>query len=307
MEEKGSCRFDSIPNPLTVGDIFELHCEWPLSISLSAPLRIEFYQDTNEALENSPETKSSPKAKDDESSFSNPSENPYALYLLDIINLLPGRGSFKVVSYQPGRYNTGFKIVGSQDVLHTKNLYWKVDSVIPQEKKETIAPYPAYGPWKEPAPIWYWPIATLSLLSLIAFITIKIYAYIKRKKKIKEVSNRLKNKTAFREFVSQLNLLARGIKDQSRKEFIVKLENYFRLFLENEFYIFTLKKEPRNIIRQMKKYYPHYDKENNILNFFMEMQKLSNKEVSYEDGEQLLNMARDLAIKLYQNKYNQNT
>jgi len=135
MEEKGSCRFESIPDPLTVGDIFELHCEWPLFISLSAPLRIEFYQDTNEALENSPETKSSPKAKDDESSFSKPSENPYALYLLDIIKLLPGRGSFKVVSYQPGRYNTGFKIVGSQDVLHTKNLYWKVDSVIPQEKK----------------------------------------------------------------------------------------------------------------------------------------------------------------------------
>ena len=273
-DQKILCRFEKKQEPLTVGDVFELHCEWPLSVILSSPARIEFdHQET---------------------------QGPYSLFVLDTISILPGKGVFKVTSYQPGNYNTGFRIISDEGVVEVKPLSWKVDSVVPQEKKETIQPFPPYGPWREVLPFWYKSLSVLTLLSVVVFIFIKIRTFIRRKKKIREVNERLKNKKPFREFISQLNLLAREISSKDGKEIITQLEKAFRLFLENQFFIFALNEEPEKIVRQLKKYYPFILKECDISGLFTEMQRLSSEQVNSEDSEQLLGMAREQAVKIYQ-------
>ena len=289
MTKKGVCRFKKIPEPLTVGDVFEMHCEWPLLVILSSPVRVEF--DHQEK-----------KNEHDEGSLSqrgwkqNQEHSPYSLFVLDTVSILPGKGVFKVTSYHTGYYNVGFKLVSDRGVLEVKPVSWKVDSVIPQEKKETIQPYPPYGPWKDSLPFWYWPLGILTLLGLISFIALKMSFFVKRKKKVQEVNNRLKNKSPFREFIGQLNLLVREVRNREGKEIIKKLNTDFRLFLENEFFIFALDEKPEKIMWQLKKYYPKFYKECSLLNFFTEIRKLSSEKINFEDCDQMLDMAREIAI-----------
>ena len=276
-EEIGTCQFEKMKEIITVGDIFELHCEWPLSVILSAPVRIEFNQR-------------------EEPEGSHNQESPYSLLVLDTIRILPGKGTFKVTSYKPGSYNTGFKLVSDQGVVKAQPISWKVESVILEEKKESIQPYPPYGPWKEPLPLWYWSLSILTLLGFIVFISVKTYFFISRKKKIQEIKDRLKNKKPFREFISQLNLLVRDIDNKKAKEIIKKVDKDFRVFLENEFFIFALDEKPEKIVKQLKKYYQGFANDPGILNFFTEVNKLSFEQIKLEDSEQILNMAREVAI-----------
>ncbi len=284
-DEKIVCRFKKKKKPLTVGDVFELHCEWPLSILLSSPVHIEFNQTSAEENQNvGGHTK--------EQSL----PGPYSLVILETTNIYPGKGAFKVTSYKPGDYNTEFTLVSDQGIARVKQLSWKVESVIPPERKETIKPYPPYGPWKEVLPFWHWPLSVAVLLSLLVFIFFKTRLYIKRKKKIQEVNNRLKNKTSFREFVSQLNLLVRHVNSEENKGIIQELDTHFRLFLENEFFIFALNTEPKIIVAQLKKYYPSICDKCDILGFFKEMEKLAGEKTGSKEYEQILDMARELAI-----------
>ena len=277
--EKGFCRFKGMPTELTVGDVFEMHCEWPLSVILSSPVHIEFYKTEKEGGETEAQLKS-----------------PYSLVVLDTVNILPGQGVFKVTSYHPGQYNTGFNIVSDQGTLEVWPVSWKVASVIPKEKAEMMQPYPPYGPWKEPLPIWYWPVSVLSLVSLLAFLVVKISVFVRRKKKREEVQDRLKGRKPFREFISQLNLLIREVNTEKGKKIIEKLNAVFCVFLENEFFIFAVNERPEKIVRQLKRYHPFFRKDSDTLEFLKEIQKLSLEKVNFEDCEQMLNRAREIAI-----------
>ncbi len=284
------CRFEKKPKPLTVGDIFELHCEWPLSLILSSPVRIEI---NSQKIDSQRENRNFPKGV-----HKNQDPGPYALFVLDTVSILPGKGVFKVTSYQPGNYNTGFRLVSDEGVAKVKPLLWKVDSILPQNEKETTQPFPPYGPWKEVFPFWYKSLGVLLLLGLIAFIAVKTRAIIRRRKKIREVKDRLKNKKPFREFISQLNLLIRELNKKDGKEIIIRLETVFRIFLENQFFIFAKNEKPKKIIQQIRRYYPFILKECDIEGFFAEIERLSSEKVSSEDSEQLLNIAREQAIKI---------
>ena len=281
--KKNICHFDEIKDPLTVGDVFKMHCEWSLYAVMSSPVRIEFPRK---------ETKTMPMQN------SLKETHPWALFVLETISVFPGRGSFKVTSYKPGSYNTRFNIVSDQGAVTVEPLSWEVKSVIPKEKKGKIKPYPPYGPWRKASFLWYWFLWGISLLSLMIFITLKIRAFIKKKNKIREVKKRLKNKKAFREFISQLNLLAREAHGTDSKKVISKLNTFFRLFLENEFFIFAIKEEPKKIIKEINKYHPFIYKQElkPVLDFFLEIEKLSAEKVSPHDMEQMLDRARELAI-----------
>ncbi len=282
-DETGTCRFENMKETVTVGDIFELHCEWPLTVILSSPVRIEWNQ-----KEKTTEVQSQQK--------------PYSLFLLDTVSLLPGRGKFRVTGYQPGSYNTGFNLVSDKGVVKVQPVSWQVGSVIPEEKQESIKAYPPYGPWREPLPLWYVSLGVLTVLGVIAFLSVKTYFFINRKKKIEKIRERLKNKKPFREFISQLNLLVREVGNKEAKGIIVKVDKSFRLLLENEFFISALEENPKKIIRQLKKYYPWFGNAQDIFDFFTEVDKLSSEKVKPEDSEQILNMAREVAIACLERK-----
>ena len=281
--ETGVCRFEKMKETVTVGDIFELHCEWPLSVILSEPVRIELNQS-------------------EESEGVQSQKSPYSLFVLDTVHILPGRGVFKVTGYKPGNYNTGLSLVSDKGVVKVQPVSWRVNSVIPEEKKESMMPYPPYGPWRDSLPLWYWSLGLLTILGFIVFLSVKTYVFISRKKKIEEIKGRLKNKKPFREFVSQLNLLVRETGNKKAEEIIKKVDKNFRLFLENEFFISALEEKPQRIIKQLKKYYPEFGNASDIFDFFTEVNKLSSEKVKPEDSEQILDMAREAAITCLEKK-----
>lgn len=285
IPDKNICRFEGMKEVLTVGDVFEMHCKWSVYTIMSSPVRIDIpYKKIDKKRQN-------PKQQ---------TTGPWALFILETIRILPGGGAFKVTSYQPGSHNTGFNIVSDQGVVAVKPLSWEVKSVIPEEKKGKIKPYPPYGPWKKALPLWYWLLGGFTLLSLIIFIILKIRFFIKREHKINEIKNRLKNKKAFREFIGQLNLLIREVHNKDGKMIISKLNTSFRLFLENEFLIFAIKEKPKKIIQEIKKCCPFISKKElkNVSDFFSELEKLSAEKVNPQDCEQMLNQAREIAISL---------
>ena len=298
LEEKAVCKFKKSKPSWTVGDVLELHCEWPVTFTLSSPVRIQWEKEQTgkeqigEDLKKKGEEETTTQSREKEQS----PPGPYSLVVLDTAHIYPGKGVFKVTSYKPGVYNTGFTLVSDQGTIQVKPLSWQVESVIPLEKKETIKPYPPYGPWKKVLPFWYWPLTIVLLLSLLAFMAFKIRLFVKKKKKIQEIEKRLKNKTPFREFISQLNLMVRKINSAKNKEIIPQLDRQFRLFLENEFLIFALNEKPKKIVRQLKKDYPIICEKCDFFDFFKEMEKLSQEKISYKEYEQILDIARELVI-----------
>lgn len=278
----GSCRFEKKPEIITVADVFNMNCEWPITTILSSPVRIQF-----------------PKNKTPTGKFEK-EQDPYSLVILDAVNILPGRGTFKVTGYKPGSYNSGFILVSDEGTMNIAPLEWTIESILPKNQQE-IKPYPPFGPWIEPLPLWYWPLGLSVIISFIVFTTLKIIFFVQRKKKIQEVKERLKNKKAFHEFISQLNSITRNIYKEEGSKTIQNLDTQFRLFLENELFIFAVNKSVKKIIRQLKKYQSLVYKENkvNILKFFIEMQKLSSEKVTTKDCEQLLDLTRDIAIKIF--------
>ncbi len=286
--ESAVCQFKKQKKPLTVGDVFELHCKWPPFVFLSSPARIEFPP---------------PKGKDQtKGSQVKAPKNPYTLTLLDTVSLLPGKGVFKVTGYSPGVYHTGFKIVSDEGVVNVKPLSWRVESVIPQKSKGTIKPFPPYGPWGEALPFWHKSLSALSLLALLVFTVLKIRFFIRKKRKTKEVKDRLKGKDPFREFISRLNLLARKIQQEEEKNFVLTLRKTFCLFLENEFCIFALNEKSEKIFYRLKTSWPLVYKDSKIAGLFKEMDRLSLEKTKAIDRGQLLNMAREVAIKIYQHR-----
>ena len=278
----GSCRFEGKAEKITVGDVFDMYCEWPITTILSSPVRIQFLKNKN--LENHFQTK----------------QNPYSLVILDTVSILPGRGTFKVTGYKPGSYDSGFTLISNEGTMDIAPLTWTIGSVLPKNQME-VKPYPPFGPWIEPLPLWYWPLGISVLFSFIVFAILKIIFFVQRKKKIEEVKERLKNKKAFYEFISRLNSITRNIYKEEGSKIIQNLDTHFRLFLENELFIFAVSKSVKKITQQLKKYHPHIYRESkvNILNFFIEVQKLSSEKVTTKDCEQLLDLARDIAIKIF--------
>lgn len=277
----GSCRFEGKTEKLTVGDVFDMYCEWPITTILSSPVRIQF-----------------PKNKKPEDPFET-KQSPYSLVVLDTVKILPGRGTFKVTGYKPGSYESGFTLVSNEGVINIAPLAWTIDSVLPKNQRE-VKPYPPFGPWMEPLPFWYGPLGISVLLGFIVFVVLKTVFFVRRKKKIQEVKERLKNKKAFYEFISRLNSITRDMYKEESSKIVQNLDIQFRLFLENEFFIYAADESVKKIIRQLKKCQPRVYKENkvNILNFFIEVQKLSSEKVTTKDCEQLLDLARDIAIKI---------
>ena len=293
-QAKALCRFKNTKEKWTVGDVFDMHCEWPPHLAvLSAPVRIEF-----------------PSQKQKELS-------PYSLVILHTQNILPGKGTFKVTAYRVGSYNTGFQILSDQGEVEVQPLSWKVESVLVPGQQ--VQPYPPYGPWRDPLPFWYGPALALLLISFLTFLALKVRLFIRRKKKIKEVQarrqktlvQRLSSKDKqplprnkeqhyalepYQEFISQLNMLSWKLHtNKGPHSLINEVEQAFRLFLENEFFIYALDKQaPTVITRQLKKYYPWvYQKQGKgILSLFAELNRLGSEKAKPEDVEQVMDMAR---------------
>ena len=274
QNKTGTCVFKGIKEQLTVGDIFELHCEWSPAFILSPPLFIQ--------------TK----------------DHPYALVILDTISIDPGKGSFKVTSYKPGVYNTSFKILSAKDTILFQNPGWSVDSVIPQQQINTIQPHPPYGPWKQPLPGWYWLSGLLCLAILVSWILHKWYTYFHRKAFVRKIEDRLRGQNSFHGFIRELTKLNRQISNLPVHQIVQNLKIHWHHFLENQLLISVEGKSLKQVMRQIKHYHPLLYKKHlsTIVKFWTELEKslLSSKKLNEMDCEHLLTMGRETSITIYQ-------
>ena len=303
--KKGFCHLKTNKDTLTVGDVFEMHCRWPGGVSLAPPLRVEFYlaEQSNTQPHSSTTGKGlRPKGSgkgDSSKEDSTTPPHPYSLVVLKTVELSEGKGVFLATSYKPGNYNTSFSLVSDKGVVDIYPISWQVTSVLPKGlEAQEVKPYPPYGPWLEPLPAWYWPVMVICFLALIFFVTTKTFGFFKRKKKIQEVKNRLKGKKPFLECISQLNSLRRDLETKPVQEILHATDQAFRMFLENKFFIYALKKEPKKIVKQIKNYYPLVYQKNKtpILDFFAEIKKLNTEQTKTQDLEQIIDWARELVL-----------
>ena len=270
----GTCTFRNIKKELTVGDSFELHCEWPPSLILHPPLSIPI------------------------DGYS------HALVILDILSLNPGKGSFKVTSYQPGMYHSNFKIISNKDTVHFSHPGWKVTSMIPPQKAHTLQPYPPYGPWKEHLPGWYWLSGIFCIALLITWMIYKWNQFTKRKTFLQKTQDRMKGQNSFHIFISQVTLLNRQINSLSSHQIIHNLKTYWQCFLENELLIPIEGQKLKQVTKYIKHYHPVlYQKHiSTIQKLWVELESslLSSDKLSDRDCEQLLILSRQVSVTIHQ-------
>ena len=274
-----SCRLEGMTEKPGIGDLFNLHCEWDKNAYyLATPVRMELIQE----------------------------DQSYALVILNKDLFVPGRASFTVTSYQPGLYNTKIKLIGQNNQLESNPVSWQVYSVIPKDQQGLVNPYPPYGPWYDHLPMWYWPGFIVFVCAFLTILVFKIRTVLRRKRNIQKIHARLKNKTAFREFISRITLLTRQLNEISKEQFFKKLKQYFSLFLEDQLFIFAVNEAPSSIIKQIKKYCPFVKPEqrDSIFIFYKELKRsfFAKKEIGLQDFEQLINLSREIAIQIYESK-----
>ena len=276
-QAKGICHFKKTKKNLTVGDVFEMQCEWPLHLAvLSPPVRLEFFASQGQTT-NTLDNKEN-RAPENLNLAQQIELSPYSLVILQTKNILPGKAIFKVTSYKPGHYNTKVALISDSGQVLSQPLTWKVESVLPKGTKQ-VKPYPPYGPWMEKWPFWYWPAGAFILTLFLVFMAFKIRLFMKRKKRIKEVQKKYRNQAPYQTFISQLNrlswkahqtnlkkekllnqdlsnkkVLANQDKKTNQTEHIIEeIEKAFRVFLESVFFIYTFEKPPMGIVQQLKK------------------------------------------------------
>ena len=277
-----SCRLEGMTEKTTVGDLFYLSCEWnPNIYSLNSPVRMELSQKTS----------------------------PYALVILKQDFFVGSKASFTVTGYQPGKYHTKIKWIGKNNQLESNPLSWQIHSVIAQNKQSPVNPYPPYGPWWDPLPMWYWPGVIGFVCAFLIIVFFKVRTALKRKKNIQKIKERLKNKSAFREFISRITLLTRLLNELEKEQFFKKLKKYFSLFLEDQFFIFAVNESPSSIVKQMKKYCPFVKPEQreSVFMFYKELQKslAARETLNTQDLEQLIHLSREIVIQLYESQESQ--
>ncbi len=263
------CHLEGLKTPLTVGDIFTLHCTW--AVKPIPPLKWEWDNKT-----------------------------PYQLVMLKTIVLESDKGVFEITSYQPGMHLLNkFKLHHKKGVLDFAPLEWTVQSVIPKNTKKQIKPYPPYGPWQKAFPFWgMYTLAGIGL-GLIIIIVWRLVVFFKRRKWVKQVSLRTTKHHPFRYFISNMMLLERTLNALSAGDFVNKLQHTFLLFLEEVFFVQaggnTINKTLKHLRQDHPVIYKQY--KNDIMYFLKELS--SPADIKASDFEQLLNMGRELGIKLF--------
>ncbi len=244
------CHFQDASS-FTVGSVGLLVCRGDIPV-LSPPLKVKFQDESKK----------------------------YALHILETVSVQDQKIILKATGYKTGDYKSPvFWLTDGQNNLKVEGLSWKIPSVLTSE----TGPFPPYGPWKIPAPLWY-DVSWIGLLSAILIFGIFQFKKHRRRALIRQrVLDRLDEKTPVQYFIRQLSSLF--ALEKNSKTFLTQLQNSFREFLENQF---EIPLEDKKIIK-------HKSIDKKAGQIVSELEKALSHQDSYseQDREQLLNMIRD--------------
>lgn len=244
MENKWQCNFNKPPEQITVGQKLVMLCKGDQALSFNDPVRIEFLDNKQ-------------------------------IYSLQVLKTLKKEDHFlalEVVSYRTGKFKSPFIITDGEKSLVIENFSFSVQSVL-NKTKQPIKPHGPFGPFKPPLPLWYLSTMILTLCFFTACIFIFLHRFFKRRKFIQKVLSRKTHLNPSKFFI--LNL--RKQKKDSPHSLKI-LENLFKTFLEDLFFIPAVNQTNEQIMKSLKRYeYKIYKKEgqkiNQILNEFSSLKQ----------------------------------
>lgn len=271
-----TCEMKSTEN-LTVGSLFKLSCHGDIEVAWGeGPLKAVF------------------PAK----------EFDYALAVLKADQLSGKSAELTVTSYRAGQLKPDYiRIVQGEQGFEFSKPEWTVKSVL--KPNEQAKPYPSFGPWTLPLPIWF----LVSLALALVLIGYAIYRTIRRyNQRTRMLADLEKHRTA----LSPLHQFYRDSRNLRRKLHNVKqteelpsltaeLDREFRLYVLRQFKIPTLDWSDREIVRDFKKRHrkTYYRVREPLRKTLRELTKLkSQKQVLFKDVEQLHRMSLDTVEKI---------
>ncbi len=268
------------PEQVTVGDKFKLTCSGQSLPTLEGKVALRFEKP----------------------------EHEHALDVLDTIRVESNGGQFVVTGYRPGKYDKieNMKLTDGKRSVTISPQTWEVISILPKDQQPPPEPFPAYGPFILSWPLWLW----LTIVLVIGSIAFIIYRFIKRRRDLAKLKERLKQHTsalgALGQFHKDMRALARkvtvSLKQTVAKEHIVELNQIFRYYFVREFWIPAQEWTSKETLKEIKRAHPklYQDLKLKLSPVFQEMDRaLASDGIKGEDFEQLMNMSRDLIDAIY--------
>jgi hypothetical protein len=262
--------------PLTVGQAINLKCEGDSANLISDSVRLE---------------------KDGQ-------PKNYSLKIIKTKSVSATGGEFEVVSYEVGEHRqVSFVLTDGATKVQTQPLSWNVKSVIPPEQQPPPQPFGPFGPWHMSWPLWWWLMLALVITAIGLFVWRKARALAKRRRLEKEVKEYRERHSPFDEFHKELRQYQRKLErgHSNPKEFLVPLENGFKLFLMRTLVLPAPELSDRALRREMKRRHKRTMKDDihkNITQFLIELKRANREDVSGSDVLQLVEWAQNLSEKI---------
>ena len=232
MENNWQCKFKNPPKQITVGQKLLMLCEGESKTTFKRPVHIEFVNN----------------------------KDNYSLHILKTLNKDDYFLALEVTSYRTGTFQSPFIITDGEQSLIIKDLSFSVQSVLKAEQKQAKAHGP-FGPFKPPLPLWYFATMIFVLSCLCACIFIFLNRLFKRRKFIQKILNRKPDLSPSKSFIL-------GLRKQKTDSIppVKNLEQLFKVFLEDLFFIPAVGQTREQIMKHLKKYqYPAFKREGQAL------------------------------------------
>lgn len=268
-----SCSVATAPKDaggFTVGEVFQLTCEGP-SVALKEPLRVQLPDVMAAAKDGKPPVKD-PNVK-------------YKLVLLKPLNVTDNKLEYQATGYIPGEMDLkSFKIVDAENKeILVPQVTFKVQSVIDPNQQPKPEPFGPIGPLRMEWPVWIFFAALVTLLVLIGWGIVFFRRWVQKKNLERNIKKYLSPMGSYHQYNKDLRLLKQGVVFTSHqswaeaeiKQYMVQLEDHFKMFLLREFIIpaksWSKSLIVKNIQLKDKKGFPTYQK--NLLRALTELDK----------------------------------
>ena len=244
MKAQWKCYFKEDAKELQVGTRFFLSCKGENSVSFNKEkLVVQF----------------------------NKKKDKYKLQILEVLYSDPQSLELLATSYRTGDFKQDFFITDGKKSVVVKDLKFSVSSVLPEKP---IPPHPAFGPFKNSFPPFYFFLWIFTLVLLFVSVGLILRTFINRKSFLKKMLDSPTRPAKL--FVKSVRQL-----DKSSSSFSLNLKKHLNAFIEQSLCITAENKSSEELIKSFKKYHPQtYKKQAEPLNQILkEIQYFENKEM----------------------------
>ncbi|HMN67893.1 MAG TPA: DUF4381 family protein [Bdellovibrionales bacterium] len=215
---------------LTVGAHFRLGCEGdiPVEWTPDQPVRVDFAK----------------------------KEDGYSLHILKSETLEPQKATFLVTGYKAGQHAPEYiRLTQDGKGFEVAKPTWQIRSVLnPQEQPQ---PFPSFGPWAIPPPLWI----LIAVGAVILLLALALWRFLRRRRQRGRMLAELeRHRTAmppvhqfYRDSRQLHRRLATAKSVEELKALSDDLDREFRLYLLRRFQIPTLDWSDREILTDLRK------------------------------------------------------